>query len=638
MYRVASCLALSLVFSSSAIAQSAAASIRPGDSLSSTLSRTDARSSDGKPFKVYRFESDPGKRYLVTLHSDDFDAYLRIGKTIAGITDYVDTDDDSGDGTDSQISLPSPDRSTYVIVVTSADDTAANGGAFTLRLKERVDRPVVVRPIAVGDSATGTLDQTSATWNNSELLYTLYTFTGKKEKQVVARLKVSDGSADIVFGRISNDKFTTLGNSTGVSTVRQYTPTQDGEFAVRIMATKPTSYVLRLSEPVAEPVRIAPVGANVTGTLGRKVAGEPLPFHTWTLKATRNQRLAISVLSKDFRPFITLNRLDGDSVIGIATGVRATMANAAGNGSRIESVARVSGDYQVHVESIDSAGGTYALRIDTLGGIQQHFRRGSITSGQEVKSTLAETDSTLDDGSPFQEWTYEVKQPRERVTFTMRSTDFDTFLSVGRMEGGKFVEFSSNDDAGEDTTNYHVSRVQIVAPAAGTFIIRANSMAMNQTGNYTLRAGPPEAENRIAYAIQTANRAQSFARRAMIAEAIAAIDSALMYDSAHVTNEHLNTVCWFGALQNQASRVISYCDRAVRLDPNNTGIRDSRGVARALTGNTSGAIEDFSAYGADTSNDAGARRQRLSWATALREGKPAQEVFSEDVRTALARQ
>ena len=92
----------------------------------------------------------------------------------------------------------------------------------------------------------------------------------------------------------------------------------------------------------------------------------------------------------------------------------------------------------------------YSLRIDTLARVEQRLRRSRILAGQEVSSTLAATDSTLDDGSPYQEWVYRAKVAKERVMFTMRSSAFDTFLSVGRMEGGKFVEFSSNDDAPED--------------------------------------------------------------------------------------------------------------------------------------------------------------------------------------------
>lgn len=38
------------------------------------------------------------------------------------------------------------------------------------------------------------------------------------------------------------------------------------------------------------------------------------------------------------------------------------------------------------------------------------------------------------------------------------------------------------------------------------------------------------------------------------------------------------------------------CERAVELDPTNGWIIDSRGLARALTGNYKGAIEDFEFY------------------------------------------
>jgi Flp pilus assembly protein TadD len=38
---------------------------------------------------------------------------------------------------------------------------------------------------------------------------------------------------------------------------------------------------------------------------------------------------------------------------------------------------------------------------------------------------------------------------------------------------------------------------------------------------------------------------------------------------------------------------MSACEKAVALAPKNGEFRDSRGIARALTGNKQGAIEDF---------------------------------------------
>ncbi len=42
--------------------------------------------------------------------------------------------------------------------------------------------------------------------------------------------------------------------------------------------------------------------------------------------------------------------------------------------------------------------------------------------------------------------------------------------------------------------------------------------------------------------------------------------------------------------------MLDACHRGVQLEPDNGGLRDSRGLARALTGNYQGAIEDFQAY------------------------------------------
>jgi tetratricopeptide (TPR) repeat protein len=54
-----------------------------------------------------------------------------------------------------------------------------------------------------------------------------------------------------------------------------------------------------------------------------------------------------------------------------------------------------------------------------------------------------------------------------------------------------------------------------------------------------------------------------------------------------------NYLCWEGSLAGFADFIIKACELAVRLAPDNGGFRDSRGLARALTGDLQGAIEDF---------------------------------------------
>jgi hypothetical protein len=56
---------------------------------------------------------------------------------------------------------------------------------------------------------------------------------------------------------------------------------------------------------------------------------------------------------------------------------------------------------------------------------------------------------------------------------------------------------------------------------------------------------------------------------------------------------YYNNKCWNESVSGNAAEVMSSCDLAVRLAPNSGITRDSRGLARALIGDCTGAVEDF---------------------------------------------
>jgi protein-disulfide isomerase len=66
---------------------------------------------------------------------------------------------------------------------------------------------------------------------------------------------------------------------------------------------------------------------------------------------------------------------------------------------------------------------------------------------------------------------------------------------------------------------------------------------------------------------------------------------------------HLNSICWNGAKAGFGSEVMPSCDRAVALFPNYAGYRDSRGLARATTGDFKGAISDIEYWIARNKNN-----------------------------------
>jgi WD40 repeat protein len=113
---------------------------------------------------------------------------------------------------------------------------------------------------------------------------------------------------------------------------------------------------------------------------------------------------------------------------------------------------------------------------------------------------------------------------------------------------------------------------------------------------------------------------EMLARQGDIEKAIAAYAEAQKLGSTiAISATFENSLCWWGSLLGHAADVMKACETAVKKDPENAIFRDSRGLARALTGDFVGAIEDFQAFVDWTANEERkAKRQR--WIDALRAG------------------
>ena len=118
-----------------------------------------------------------------------------------------------------------------------------------------------------------------------------------------------------------------------------------------------------------------------------------------------------------------------------------------------------------------------------------------------------------------------------------------------------------------------------------------------------------------------------------IEEAIAAYQEAQKLDpTLEISADSWGSLCFFGSLKGHAADVMFACEKAVALEPEPGRFRGSHGIARALTGDIEGAIEDFYAsMNWSNSNQARAKykkrwldqwRARLKpWIDSLRAGK-----------------
>ncbi len=115
----------------------------------------------------------------------------------------------------------------------------------------------------------------------------------------------------------------------------------------------------------------------------------------------------------------------------------------------------------------------------------------------------------------------------------------------------------------------------------------------------------------------------SWVKQGKVVEAIQAYNKVQSLDpNLKISAQSWNTLCWYGSLHGRAADVLYAGEKAVNLDPDYKEYQDSRGLARALTGDLAGALADFQAVldsGVfDDWQDIKQRRQR--WVEALKAG------------------
>jgi Tol biopolymer transport system component len=81
-----------------------------------------------------------------------------------------------------------------------------------------------------------------------------------------------------------------------------------------------------------------------------------------------------------------------------------------------------------------------------------------------------------------------------------------------------------------------------------------------------------------------------------------------------------NRLCWEGSVSGAVRQVMEYCEQAVALAPEDSDVRDSRGLARALMKDTSGAMKDFQFF-IENSEEVDLIQQRQAWMDELKAGR-----------------
>nr|WP_313039379.1 PPC domain-containing protein [Brevundimonas diminuta] len=160
------------------------------------------------------------------------------------------------------------------------------------------------------------------------------------------------------------------------------------------------------------------------------------------------------------------------------------------------------GDLNARLRFTAPEAGVYIVRARTFSGIEtgdyqlslkeraapRMPRPGRIAVGRDETGSLGANSAEDDDGKRYDAYAFRASAG-ERVKIDLESDDFDSFLRVGRIVNGGFVQMAENDDGGSSLN----ARLVFTAPQAGEYLIRVTSYNGSAEGDYRLsmEQGPP---------------------------------------------------------------------------------------------------------------------------------------------------
>jgi hypothetical protein len=346
--------------------------LRPGQSVSGRIATTDPVLYQRGRFKVYQFQASPGRRYIATLESDDFDAYLTVARTVGGITDHMLTDDDgTGEGTGSRLRFTVPTAGTYLLLAQSLDEDDA--GAFTLRLDTATIRQPRPQPLTIGTPVTGSLAESDAEYEDlgAEGFYDLYRFQGRAGQRLRIRMEMGEYYASVEIGTREGGTFTPLENvTTGPSQITATLPAA-GEYFIRAGAFGSVTgeYTLTTEErAAAAPARTTPIrrGESATGQLeeGDAELDDGRWYDAYAYTGRGGERVRIDLRSEDFDAYVSIGRMVDGSFVEIASNDDAEEGE--GLDSSLELELPEDGRYVIQATSFAAeAEGSYEVSVST---------------------------------------------------------------------------------------------------------------------------------------------------------------------------------------------------------------------------------------------------------------------------------
>jgi hypothetical protein len=363
--------------------------------------------------------------------------------------------------------------------------------------------------IRKGDTGRGTLGAGDSKLDDDSF-YDMWTYRAQAGERVKITLRSSEFDAYLAVGRMDGDQFesdeTDDDGAGGTDSEVKTTFGEAGVYHIRVNslgAGEMGAYSLTVEEgPVTGPVvaqGILSIGSSVSGSLTEDdpMLDDDSHYDLWTYRGRAGETIRLTLRSDDFDAYLSFGTMDGEDFDELDS----DDDGAGGTDAKLAVTLSNDGEYAVRVNSLsEGETGQYSLLLEQgdpseVAVEDEHDDHDAgetvtadplpqpspVSSGQTVNGDLSESDPRMDDASRYDLYSFTGRRGQQ-VVVTMRSTAFDSYLALGQIDGEEFNALESNDDdgGGDDAQiTYRITR-------DGVYVIRANSLFANETGDYTV--------------------------------------------------------------------------------------------------------------------------------------------------------
>jgi hypothetical protein len=221
-------------------------SIRSGQTVQGELTSASGKLADDSHFQDYTYQARRGEKLVAGLTSDDFDAFLHVGRRIGdGTLENVVSDDDGGGGTNSLVEYVADQDGPVTIRVNTL--SAGETGSYSLevystggdeRAASEPEQPAApIQGLRAGQAVRGELARGDATMDDGSW-YDHYTYTARRGERIVVRMESDE--FDTVLGVSGREDAADLvmddDGGGGTNSRVEYTATADGPILIRANA------------------------------------------------------------------------------------------------------------------------------------------------------------------------------------------------------------------------------------------------------------------------------------------------------------------------------------------------------------------------------------------------------------------